>query len=141
MASRYLKGILKGKKPPNKPTSEAILKKRRKLHGDYPTTKSARGILPSEAFLSRRRVLGGAQSALKRETQTKRPRAGYIEGIITGGLGTAAALKYLEKTKKDVKAKKADLKKAVEKHKAADKKRKEAYGKRAPKKDKNYGGR
>jgi hypothetical protein len=134
MVSRVLKKIIKtGKKPKPRPKGYEDALKARGAPRD-----AIRGILPS-SFMDRRRVIGGAQAALRK--QPKRPSSGYIEGIITGGVGTAITLKYLEKMKKDVKAKKADLKKAVEKHKEADKKRKEAYGKRAPKKDKNYGGR
>ena len=135
MVSRILKKIIKtGKKPRPRPKGYEDALKARKYGAPRDAIK---GVLPS-SFMDRRRVIGGAQAALRK--QPKRPHRAYTEGVITGGAGVGT-LWYLDKMKKDVKAKKADLKKAVEKHKEADKKRKEAYGKRAPKKDKNYGGR
>jgi hypothetical protein len=98
----------------------------------------------SDKFISRRQILGGAQAALKKDPSVKTYASGLREGMITGAGATVATTLYLKnkKARKDAQAKddKA-LKKAIEKHKADDKKRKDAYGKRAPKKDKNYGGR
>ena len=77
--------------------------------------------------------------------QTKAPKKpGYIEGVATGAAATTATALYLgnKKARKEAQAKEdKKLKKAIDKKKAKDKKKKEAYGKRAPKKDKNYGGR
>ena len=64
--------------------------------------------------------------------------------MITGAGATAATALYLKnkKARKEAQAKDyKKLKKAIEKHKAEDKRKKDAYGKRAPKKDKNYRGR
>ena len=77
---------------------------------------------------------------------TKKPstKASYIEGALTGSAATAATYTYLKSKKaKEAKAKetKKKLQKAIDKKKAEDKKKKDAYGKRAPKKDKYYGGR
>ena len=91
----------------------------------------------SQQFLNRREQMAGVKAAT-----IKAPRKpGYVEGAVTGAVATGAAMKYNEGKKAKAKEKKDDLKKAVDKHREEDKKKKKAYGKRAPKKDKNYGGK
>jgi hypothetical protein len=132
MVSKYLKKIGRVSPPP-KPKPKPRGELRTKPSG----TLKAR---VSDKFISRRQILGGAKTALRKVP--KKP--GYMEGVISGATAATASALYLKnkKARKDAQAKddKA-LKKAIEKHKEADKKKKDAYGKRAPKKDKNYGGR
>jgi hypothetical protein len=129
MVSKYLTKIGRVKpkpKPKPKPRGELRTKPSKALKARV-----------SDKFISRRQILGGAKAALG-----KKP--GYMEGAVTGATAATASALYLKnkKARKDAKAKEDKaLKKAAEKHKEADEKRKKAYGKRAPKKDKNYGGR
>jgi hypothetical protein len=120
-----------------------LLKRRAKLGGKGAIKKKPiydygmRRKVGSEAFLNRREQMAGVKAAT-----IKAPRKpGYVEGAVTGAVATGAAMKYNEGKKAKAKEKKDDLKKAVDKHREEDKKKKKAYGKRAPKKDKNYGGK
>ena len=75
----------------------------------------------SEAFLNRKEQMAGVKAAT-----IKAPRKpGYVEGAVTGAVATGAAMKYNEGKKAKAKAKKDDLKKAVDKHREEDKKKKE----------------
>ena len=123
------KGMLKAK-----PKSAAMIARRNILRGDGPRMK----------------VMGGIRESMKDPSKQlkrlKKPstKASYIEGALTGSAATAATYTYLKSKKaKEAKAKetKAKLKKSIEKKREEDKKKKDAYGKRAPKKDKYYGGR
>jgi len=126
MASRYVKGLLKVKKPP-KP------KKR------YPTTDAAkkpvgslRAARTSDPFLARRGVLGGAQEALKKAPKVKDYASGLREGMVTGSLATAATALYLKnkKARKEAQAKDdKKLKKAMEQHKKKTEAKRKKYGK------------
>ena len=94
----------------------------------------------SQQFLNRREQMAGVKAAtIKAPIGTRRP--GYIEGAVTGAAATGAAMTYQKGKKAKATSAKDKLKKAADKKIAADKKKKESYGKRAPKKDKNYGGR
>ena len=123
-----------------------LLKRRAKLGGKGAIKKKPiydygmRRKVGSEALKNRREQMAGVKAAtIKAPIGTRRP--GYIEGAATGAVATGAAMKYNEGKKAKAKEKKDDLKKAVDKHREEDKKKKKAYGKRAPKKDKNYGGK
>jgi len=103
--------------------------------------KDLRGKIPKASdFISRRETLRGVK---------KKPLISKFEaGVGVGGTGVLATqgyLKFLEaEATKEAKAKetkKEKLKKAIDKKKTEDEKKKKAYGKRAPKKDKNYGGK
>jgi len=117
-----------------------LLKRRKTIGGakalkKKPTPRYAKK--GSQQFLNRRATLAGAEAATVKAPR----RPGYIEGAVTGAVATGAAMKYNEGKKAKAKETKDKLKKAADKHREEDKKKKKAYGKRAPKKDKNYGGR
>ena len=120
-----------------------LLKRRAKLGGKGAIKKKPiydygmRRKVGSEAFLNRREQMAGVKAAT-----IKAPRKpGYVEGAVTGAVATGAAMKYNEGKKAKAKETKDKLMKAADKHREEDKKKKKAYGKRAPKKDKNYGGK
>ena len=122
---KYLKKISRGT-----PTKAGLVAKRAALRGDTTAQKYKKALGPTPK----------GEKAPK-----KTPIIGKFEkGIGTGVALTYAYLKLKEsgKTKKDAKAKEdKKLKEATEKHKEEDEKRKKAYGKRAPKKSINYGGK
>ena len=127
MAGAAVKGVSK------------LLKRKKTIGGikKKPTPRYRKDSKTGETFLNRRKVLAGAKAATM-----KAPRKpGYVEGAVTGAVATGAAMKYNEGKKAKAKETKDKLMKAVDKHRKEDKKKKKAYGKRAPKKDKNYGGR
>ena len=139
MVSRILKKVIAA-------PSKLKVKTGKKPRGELRKAKTGtlRKATTSDAFLGRRGVLGGAQAALKKAPKVKDYASGLREGMITGAGATAATALYLKnkKARKEAQAKDdKKLKKAIEKHKAEDKRKKDAYGKRAPKKDKNYRGR
>ena len=119
----------KVKRPRGTPTKAGLVARRKAIRGDKDTPKAS-------DFISRRAELKGIKAP------KKIPLIGKTEKGI--GIGVASTLAYqeLRKGQKEAKAKEdKKLKKALEKKKAEDEKKKKAYGKRAPKKDKNYGGR
>ena len=86
------------------------------------------------------------QPKAKWAKQTKAPKKKPLISKFGKGVGTgvAATLAYQEIKKgkrAETKSTKDKLQKAIDEKKKKDKEKKEAYGKRAPKKDKNYGGR
>ena len=125
---------------------KALLKKTRSKY----IKKIPRGTPTKAAFIARRNQLRGASITDKFKkpipegvkAPKKRPLIGKTEkGIGIGVLGTLAYQKLKEGKRVESKATKDKLQKAIDKKKAEDEKKKKAYGKRAPKKDKNYGGR
>ena len=131
-AIRGLSKILKksGKKARRgTPTKAGLVARRKALRGDKDTPKAS-------DFISRRAELKGIKAP------KKIPLIGKTEkGIGIGVLGTLAYQKLKEGKRVESKATKDKLQKAIDKKKAEDEKKKKAYGKRAPKKDKNYGGK
>ena len=130
----------------------AVLKKAKP---SYPKAKP-RGTPTKAGLTARRGALRGETLAQKYKKALgptpkgeKAPKKKPIIGKFEKGIGTGVALTYAYlklkesgKTKKDAKAKEdKKLKEATEKHKEEDEKRKKAYGKRAPKKSINYGGK
>ena len=97
----------------------------------------------SQQFLNRRAVLSGAEAATIKAPRKKGYKAGLKEGLTAGAVvgGTGMYMAGRDVASDKAKKTKAKLKKAADKHREEDKKKKKAYGKRAPKKDKNYGGR
>ena len=137
MVSRILKKVIAA-------PSKLKIKTGKKPKGEVRKPSGALKARVSDKFISRRQILGGAQSALKKDPKVGTYASGLREGMITGAGATAATALYLKnkKARKEAQAKDdKKLKKAIEKHKAEDKRKKDAYGKRAPKKDKNYRGR
>ena len=130
-AIRGLSKILKksGKKARRgTPTKAGLVARRKALRGDDPRMK----------------IMGGTREALEKGLKQfkKIPLIGKTEkGIGIGVLGTLAYQKLKEGKRVESKATKDKLQKAIDKKKAEDEKKKKAYGKRAPKKDKNYGGK
>ena len=113
-----------------------LLKRKKLLRGKKkPTPRYVKK--GSQAFLNRRAAVAGAEAATVKAPK----KLGYIEGAVTGAAATGAAMTYQKGKKAKATSAKDKLKKAADKKIAADKKKKESYGKRAPKKDKNYGGR
>ena len=107
---------------------------------------------PKAGMVARRNMLRGKTEAEKYKgtldpqkalrQQKKKPLIGKFEKGVGTGVAAALAYQEIKKGQKEAKAKEdKKLKKALEKKKAEDKKKKDAYGKRAPKKDKYYGGR
>ena len=118
--------------------SAKLLKKAKPKAGMVARRNMLRGETTAEKF---KKTMGTPKAERAKKPSTK---ASYIEGALTGSAATAATYTYLKSKKaKEAKAKetKAKLKKSIEKKREEDKKKKDAYGKRAPKKDKYYGGR
>ena len=120
MVSKYLKKIGRVSPPP---------KPKPKPRGELRTKPSgALKARVSDKFISRRQILGGAKTALRKVP--KKP--GYMEGVISGAGATVATTLYLKnkKARKDAQAKddKA-LKKAMEQHKKKTEAKRKKYGK------------
>ena len=114
------------------------LLKRKKLLRGKKKPKPRYAKKGSQQFLNRRAIVAGAEAP---KSQTIGTLGTYGTGVAAGAGATYLGMKSKGKASKSAKAAEAKLKKAADKKIAADKKKKESYGKRAPKKDKNYGGR
>ena len=125
--SKYIKKIPRGT-----PTKAAFIARRNQLRG-------IKGETTAEKY---KKLLGPTPKGEKapKIPSIKKTTKDVGKGAIIAGVAYAAGK---SSAKKEAKAKedKEKLKKALEKKKAEDEKKKKAYGKRAPKKDKNYGGR
>jgi len=116
------------KRPRGTPTKAAMMARKNVLRGETTAEKY-------------KKTMGDPSKQLKKFK--KKPLIGKTEkGIGIGVLGTLAYQKLKENKRVEAKSAKDKLQKAIDEKKKKDKERKkDAYGKRAPKKDKNYGGR
>ncbi|MAH50616.1 hypothetical protein CMI37_32655 [Candidatus Pacearchaeota archaeon] len=121
MVGAIIKGVLKSKYKP-KPKSKYPKTVSRKL-------KREAKIHPSEKYLSRKAVLGGAKAALmKKKPLISKFEAGVGVGV-AGTLGTKEILKR-NKAKKDAKAASdKKLKESLKKHEKKTKEKRRKYGK------------
>ena len=128
--SKLLRKGTKAKRPRGTPTKAAMMARRSVLRGETTAEKL-------------KKTMGDPKKALSK--QKKKPLVGKFEvGVGTGAAATLAYQKIKEGKKakaKETTSQKDKLKRAADKHRKEDEKKKKAYGKRAPKKDKNYGGR
>jgi hypothetical protein len=124
--SKLLRKGTKAKRPRGTPTKAAMMARRSMLRGATPAEKL-------------KKTRGDPQKALRKQ---KKPLIGKFEKGIATGAAATLAYQELKKGQKKAKAEKdKKLKKAIAQKKEEDKKKKDAYGKRAPKKKVNYGGK
>ena len=120
MVSKYLKKIGRVSTPPKpKPKPRGELRKK-----DKPLRKST----TSDAFLSRRQVMGGVKGV----TLKKAKVSGYKTGLAQGTIGTAGTAYLLNQRKIKKEAKAAQdkkLKKSIEEHKKKTEAKRKKYGK------------
>ena len=125
MAGSIIKGVLKSKvKPKPKPQYPKKMEGRVKRK-----PVRAPKEIGGDKYLERKRVLGGARSALMK----KKPGISKFEaGVITGGTGVLGTQEILKrnKAKKDAKAASdKKLKKALERHKKKTQEKRKKHGK------------
>ena len=130
LAKHLRKAPALGKRVRGAPTKAGLTARRAALRGET-LAEQARGVIPK----------GVKKKTLKSEIERVKPAWKGLALGIAGTLTVQEIRKKQKEAKAKEKEKKEKLKKSTEEHKKEDEKRKKAYGKRAPKKSINYGGK